>query len=449
MKHTDPPIRPARTRYYLEHPEHFNITTLESNEMDRGKGLQPLAKIPQIEDRIRFTKDESGFYTNILLVISPETEETEEETVLLGTTSKTMLRGMMIISDVYHDYFDTSGNLIHDPMNPEEEEEPDNPEDELQRRIKEELQKHNAIQLGNTTFVRIPEIPSRVRILKPNNKGVRNVQYIYAQWYDPTAQQNRNRKTIIGHLADECPDAMIPNDRYTRFFDIDTGLPRPEPETEQADANNHKEQNSQINLSDQQTKPVQQPRQPQQHQQTEPPQQPQSNETNLLEEIEKQQEKEKQKQREQLSRRLRENPEETIATAQRLLDRMQEEMQQENEPLNESLDSLYDRVTLKNGRKEILMDLLSEIIYTISNQAKKHPEILISTYKAKKINAVLIELKLVAQGSGFEDFLELIREPEEVEQDGQKYLTGMTYSDAEVLLSHYTVVLNYLRRHQR
>lgn len=445
MKHTDPPIRPARTRYYLEHPEHFNIASLESNEMDRGNSLPPLAKIPQIENRIRFTRDESGFYTNVLLVISPETEETEEETVLLGTTSRTMLRGMMIISDVYHDYFDTSGNLIHDPMNPEDEEEPDNPEEELQRRIKEELQKHNAIQLGNTTFVRIPEIPSRIRILKPNNKGIRNVQYIYAQWYDPTTQQNRNKKTVIGHLTDECPDAMIPNDRYARFFDIDTGLPKPEPETEQADTNNPKEENSQTESSDQQTEPVQQPQQSQQPQQTEQSQQLQPNETNLLEEIENQQEKERQKQREQLSRRLRENPEETIATAQKLLDKMQEEMQQENEPL----DSLYDRVTLKNGRKEVLRDLLDEIIYTISNQAKKHPEILISTYKAKKINAVLIELKLVAHGSGFEDFLELIKEPEEVEQDGKKFLIGMTYSDAEVLLSHYTVVLNYLRRHQR
>ncbi len=90
-----------------------------------------------------------------------------------------------------------------------------------------------------------------------------------------------------------------------------------------------------------------------------------------------------------------------------------------------------------------------ELQRRIKEEFKKHPETLISTYKAQKINAVLIELRLLAHGSGFEDFLELIKEPEEVEQDGVKYLTGMTYSDAEVLLSHYTVVLNYLRRQHR
>ena len=44
-----------------------------------------------------------------------------------------------------------------------------------------------------------------------------------------------------------------------------------------------------------------------------------------------------------------------------------------------------------------------------------------------------------------EDLLELIQEPEEVEQDGQKYLTGMTYSDVEVLLDHYVTILSYIR----
>jgi len=484
LKNTAPPLKPAKTRYYLEHPEQFSVATLESNEMDRGDGVPPLAKIPQIKNRIRFTKDENGFFTNVLLVTGRETEETEEKTVLIGRTSKTMLYGMMIISNVYHDYFDTSGNLIYDPLNPEDEEEPenekptdkeitekepenkekldskeepDNPEAELQRRIREELQRHNVLRLGNTTFVRIPEIPSRIRVLKPNNKDIRNVQYIYARWYDPTAHQNRNKKIVIGHLANECPEAMIPNDSYNRFFDIDTGLPKQEPETEQTDTNNPEDQNdqgdpnSQTNTGNQQTEPDQQP------------QHPQPDKTGLIDEIENQLEKEKQKQRKQLSRLLRENPEETIAKAQTLLDKMLEEMpdkthdeiRQEKQteplqkPLDEPLGSLYDRVTLKNGRKEILMSLLDDISYTICNQAKKHPETLISTYKAQKINAVLIELKLLAHGSGFEDFLELIKEPEEVEQDGKKNLTGMTYSDAEVLLSHYSVVLRYLRRHQK
>ena len=179
MKHIAPPLQPVRTRFLLEHPAHFSVATLESNEMDRDDSLAPLAKIPRKEDRIRFKQDRGGFYTNVMFVISRETEENEAETVFLSQTSSGMLPGMMSISDVYHDYFDTSGNLINYPLNPENEEESGT--EELQRRIKEEPKQQNSIQLGNTTFVRIRKIPSGIRILKPNNKGICNVQYIYAR----------------------------------------------------------------------------------------------------------------------------------------------------------------------------------------------------------------------------------------------------------------------------
>ena len=39
---------PIRTRYFMEHPKQFNIATFASNEMERGDGLTPLAKIHPI-----------------------------------------------------------------------------------------------------------------------------------------------------------------------------------------------------------------------------------------------------------------------------------------------------------------------------------------------------------------------------------------------------------------
>ena len=68
-----------------------------------------------------------------------------------------------------------------------------------------------------------------------------------------------------------------------------------------------------------------------------------------------------------------------------------------------------------------------------------------SAYKARKINELLIEVRVRYEGSGYEDLLELIEEPREYEQDGQKYITGMSYSDVEILLSHYTQVMYSIR----
>ena len=106
---------------------------------------------------------------------------------------------------------------------------------------------------------------------------------------------------------------------------------------------------------------------------------------------------------------------------------------------------LYNQVSREKERTAILMKILGSVTKTISNQAKKHPDHIINTYKARKINEILIELRIKYQGSGYEDLLELIREPEEVEKDGQKFIDGMTYSDAEVLLSHYATIIEHIR----
>ena len=111
----------------------------------------------------------------------------------------------------------------------------------------------------------------------------------------------------------------------------------------------------------------------------------------------------------------------------------------------EDIQDLYSQVSKEKERTAILMRILESVAKTISNQAKKHPDHIINTYKARKINEILIELRVQYQGSGYEDLLELIQEPEEVEQDGQKFLTGMTYSDAEVLLCHYATVIEHIR----
>ena len=111
----------------------------------------------------------------------------------------------------------------------------------------------------------------------------------------------------------------------------------------------------------------------------------------------------------------------------------------------EDLQTLYSRVSKERERQAILSHILEGVTNSISNRAKKRPDDLINSYKANKINALLIEIRVKYQNTGYEDLLELIQEPQEVEEDGRKYVIGMTYSDVEILLNHYSTVLRHIR----
>ena len=460
LKQTAPPAHSSRTQYFMEHPEQFNFFTLESNEMERGDGLTPLAKIPDLGDRIRFIKEAGGFFTEVRLVIGRETDketgETEEETVILGHTSDRMLYGMMTTSNIYHDYFDTSGNLIYDPMNPEDEgeEEPENeepqdeetekttgeteepaqedPEEELRELVAAELQKKNKIQLGDTILVRGPEPSSSIRYLKANQHGVRHVQYIYERWYDNETRQNRNLKTTIGQMSDEFPGAMIPNERYKRYFDMETGLPlNQDGQKDQSEQKDEKEQSIAAN--------------------TQNPKAPEPGKREI-EEL-----------RRSVSRYGIESDEAREAAIDYLQQLIPENSGQKTAMNGQGdhyaapasgqtgrqngnhLESLYERANEKKEQIRVLVTIFDGIRSDIYDQAKRHPDDLVNTYKTRKINAILLEIRKLCKGSGFEEFLELIQEPEEVEKDGETYLTGMTYSDVQILLEHYGAVFSHIR----
>ncbi len=95
-------------------------------------------------------------------------------------------------------------------------------------------------------------------------------------------------------------------------------------------------------------------------------------------------------------------------------------------------------------RAAVLGHILRGIAESIRNQAKKHPEGVISEYKARKINNILSEIRERYEGSGYEDLLELIEEPEIITVDGVRMLRGMTYSDAEVLMEHYATITHFI-----
>ena len=493
------------------HPKAFNINRLEANEMLQYNG-NSIAKIPKISDRIR--QDDTG---KISLVVSRETDkatgEIREKTVEMGDSISNVLPGMMLVSDVYHDYFDSFGNLINDPMKQNEpvgsrpqvthgqnESDGSRPQvtqddwvevlqraeiehtpmfngeiartgrglngEKLKKLIEEELKKKNYVQIGELEFVRFPDVPKeKIRILPPNEKGICPVEYIHDRWYDTDKKQMRNRKTRIGYVIDELPGVLIPNKRYDSFFELASGI---EDET----------------LREQMMERVREFREESKQREEEERLRREEDESyktlfgennqrkvdaanmrlsKIVSEMRERKEKEHVDNDEDYVEYEEEiiknetdaglNPAEAplapvpqVTHGQNESDGSRPQVtHQEEEAEMSQRQSHFPGVSMEDERAAVLVKILDSISRSIANQAKKHPDALINIYKARKINDILIEIRVRYQGSGYEDLLELIEAPHEVEEDGKKYIDGMTYSDAEVLLSHYVVILQHIR----
>ena len=95
----------------------FDVSQMEENEIEQGNGLI-LAKIPQIEGRIRQQDDEENDITQIIFLadswLDGEGNHTEE--VPIGEAVFGKFKGLMVANEHYHEYFDTKGQLYNDPL---------------------------------------------------------------------------------------------------------------------------------------------------------------------------------------------------------------------------------------------------------------------------------------------------------------------------------------------
>ena len=115
------PRSDAKTRFW----EHFNADKLKGNEIECGDAI--LAKIPQIEGLISRRKKRNGniVTTYVELILSrtydKDKKQSRNKRVIIGIDVSHIYRGMMVINDKYHDYFDKQGNLTWHPEKPEAE----------------------------------------------------------------------------------------------------------------------------------------------------------------------------------------------------------------------------------------------------------------------------------------------------------------------------------------
>ena len=82
--------------------------------------------------------------------------------------------------------------------------------------------------------------------------------------------------------------------------------------------------------------------------------------------------------------------------------------------------------------------MFDKLYYYMDMLAERTPNDIVNLFKVKKINEVLEEFRAYVQDGEMKKYLQLLDEPmEETDEKGNKRLTGMTYSDAMVVMKWY------------
>ena len=364
--------------------------------------------------------------------------------------------------------------------------------DALKRNITDSLRERNWVIADGELFVRIPkgkEVQNRIYRYQAEGKDEILVDLICETWYDKKAKQSRNRKTRIGRISPFFPNAMIANGNYEKYFDRETGKllnplrdPEEVPEEIQVQSAPVPAETRQDSLEQYpEEKSIEtSPPTPREATQAEKDEVINENFRKSLEDLDRFTKKRK---REELEKKLRGEEaerrrelfgdmpqQEDIETAEArkhlesVIRKIQAEYpdqypQHNTDTTDEHTEGAmtgYDTTPDANPTKEeaeeqrltrlaVLNQILRGIKDSIRLQAKKKPDAIVNTYKARSINRILSEIRDQYEGSGYTDLLTLVEEPAEEEQDGRIILTGMTYSDTEVLLEHYAAIVRFIK----
>lgn len=129
--------------------------------------------------------------------------------------------------------------------------------------------------------------------------------------------------------------------------------------------------------------------------------------------------------------RIKKDPDEMIRM-------VAEEMKMMKEGNNNRGEEMPD-IKIKNATDYmIIREMFDKVYYYMDALAEKAPNDIVNLFKVKKINEILAEFRACVRNSHMSQYLQLIDEPrEETDEQGNKSITGMTYSDAMVLLKWY------------
>ena len=91
---------------------------------------------------------------------------------------------------------------------------------------------------------------------------------------------------------------------------------------------------------------------------------------------------------------------------------------------------------------KMLREFFDMMYFELQIISRKKPNSVVSGYKVERINRILKPLIEMMKGQKYEAFLEEIPAPVEVEEDGRKVVTGLTYSDVGLMLTQVKGAVN-------
>ena len=320
---------------------------------------------------------------------------------------------------------------------------------------KAELEKRNEFIWKNIRYVKIPQIPGRIRILprKDGEEIFRSVEYIYERSRKKKANAEKggkttvsmNKKAIIGSEVGKIVEGwMVPTENYDRFFDAD-GKPIPQRkeeeeaeegrETETTEARTAEKASESSKKEDQETEKTDikaaedvriEPKTAGKAQNTTAYPVPVPHKRHTVEKM--------------VMQALEETKKEMLAKERgRLAQIPEDEMTEAEKKTYEHLQN-EEKMEQREEAQRRLCILVDMQLHSIEAQTKKNPDDFLSGYKVRKLNQMLAEAQELFRETKYADYLELMPKP--ITDENGYIVEGITNSDATILLNIYATALH-------
>ena len=303
---------------------------------------------------------------------------------------------------------------------------------------KAELEKRNEFIWKDIRYVKIPQIPGRIRILprKDGQEIFRSVEYIYERSRKKKVNAQKggkttvstNKKAIIGSEVGKIAEGwMVPTENYDRFFDADGNLIPQGKEAEEA-----------TEAASRETEPTEAEaaKAEAEHSKTED----RETERTGTEKCDSHTRYQRHTVEKMVMQALEETKKEMIAKERgRLAQIPEDEMTEAEKKTYEHLQN-EERMEQREEAQRRLCILVDMQLHSIEAQAKKNPDDFLSGYKVRKLNQMLAEAQELFRETKYADYLELMPKP--VTDENGYIVEGITNSDATILLNIYATALH-------
>ena len=120
------------------------------------------------------------------------------------------------------------------------------------------------------------------------------------------------------------------------------------------------------------------------------------------------------------------------------------------ENMTEQEKETIETYTQEREYGRMLRDFFDQLFFEFQTQSRRTPNQVINAYKAERLNRVLKPLKDLMRNEPYAAFLEEIPMPETAENEGKEITTGLTYSDAALMMTQFKGAVNrYFQKQNR